>query len=136
MQRKWAVNASPLILLVKTGLERLLCELSSELVVPRGVATELAQGPSDDPARRWLDGAGTAFIRDDVPVPAEIASWDLGAGETAVLTWTRIAASRRYLMIAMRGTAHLPKAQRVSGGQFASGRVPEPCGVVIRGGQR
>lgn len=87
MQRKWVVNASPLILLVKTGFERLLWELSSELVIPRGVATEIAQGPPDDPARRWLDGTGMAFIRDDFPAPADIVAWDLGAGETAVLAW-------------------------------------------------
>lgn len=67
MRRRWVVNASPLILLVKAGHERLLYELSSELVIPRGVATEIAQGPRDDPARQWLDGAGGAFVRDDFP---------------------------------------------------------------------
>jgi hypothetical protein len=79
------VNASPVILLVKAGFERLLWELSSELVIPRGVATEIAQGSADDPARRWLNGAGAPFIRDDAPAPAEIIAWDLGAGETSVL---------------------------------------------------
>jgi len=49
MPRKWVVNASPLIVLSKINHLFLLQHLAGEIVVPAGVAKEIAQGPVDDP---------------------------------------------------------------------------------------
>ena len=87
MSGKWVVNASPIILLAKAGAIDLLSQLPQELVVPASVATELRRGPSADPARTWLEGLGRQFVRPDLAVATEIAAWDLGMGETAVLNW-------------------------------------------------
>jgi predicted nucleic acid-binding protein len=64
MHRKWVVNASPLIVLSKINHLFLLQYLAEEIVVPAGVAREVAQGPMDDSARQWLQTQGQAIIRE------------------------------------------------------------------------
>jgi len=101
---RWILNASPLIIMARIGCEGLFSDLADEVVVPRAVAIEVQAGPATDRARQALT-AGRFQIVVTPPPPAEILAWDLGAGETAVLTlalaesgWTAIlddAAARR-----------------------------------------
>ena len=116
MPEQWVVNASPLILLARVGREDLLRDLPDRVVVPRAVVAEIDAGPAGDPARQAL--ALSQFEIVDTPAPStEILGWDLGAGETAVLSlaasepnWTAIlddAAARkcaRSFSIAIKGT--------------------------------
>ena len=89
MSRRWVVDASPLIVLVKAGRAGFLTALADELVIPAGVAEEVLRGGEDDPSVRWIRGGGAHFIGAEAdPVP-EVSGWDLGAGETAVLSWAR-----------------------------------------------
>jgi predicted nucleic acid-binding protein len=47
---------------------------------------EIAAGPEVDPAKAWIKSdRGARYAVPEVPIPAEIAAWDLGAGETAVI---------------------------------------------------
>jgi predicted nucleic acid-binding protein len=85
--RRWVVNASPLIILGKVGRIGLLEELTDELVIPGGVAQEVDEGPEDDPARVWISAAGAPAVRHAEPLAPVVAAWDLGAGESAVLSW-------------------------------------------------
>jgi predicted nucleic acid-binding protein len=87
VDRRWVVNASPLILLAKVGHVALLHELTTELVIPRGVVEEVEEGSIDDPARLWLAENGTDDVRDIERSEAVIEAWDLGKGESDVLTW-------------------------------------------------
>ena len=89
MSNKWVVNASPLILLAKVGHLALLPKLTEELVVPASVVAEVEAGPASDPAQTWLHGEGATWVLPDMAPEAAIAAWDLGAGETAVLSWAR-----------------------------------------------
>jgi predicted nucleic acid-binding protein len=81
------VNASPLIFLTRAGLLDLLQLASPEVVVPAAVAEEIQRRGPHDPAARavastpWLEVVATS------PVPPAIQAWDLGPGESAVLTW-------------------------------------------------
>lgn len=116
MPEQWVVNASPLILLARVGREDLLRDLPDRVVVPWAVAAEINAGPEDDPARHAL--ARGQFQIVDTPAPlTEILTWDLGAGETAVLSlaasepnWTAIlddAAARKCALsfsIGIKGT--------------------------------
>jgi predicted nucleic acid-binding protein len=79
--RRWVVNASPLILLAKIDSLFLLEQLAAEVVVPLAVRGEVIAGLTSYPIEfpSWL------ILRDDLPLPAEIAGWDLGAGESQVL---------------------------------------------------
>lgn len=104
MTENWVLNASPLIVLARIGLEDLLPSLAAQVVVPRPVAEEIQAGPDQDPARKAL-AADRFTVVDTPPPPPELLAWDLGRGETAVLslaiaekTWTAIlddAAARR-----------------------------------------
>ena len=85
-QRTWVVNASPLILLGKIGQLSLLPALAERVMVPRAVADEIAAGPPDDAALLWLHSSGREWIGDASILDPRIMTWDLGAGETAVIS--------------------------------------------------
>ena len=87
MPRRWVVNASPLILLGKIDHISLLTLLTDELVIPRSVVDELREGEETDVARGWVATTGAKLIRPVDLVPTVISGWDLGKGESEVLTW-------------------------------------------------
>lgn len=87
MSVKWALNASPLIVLAKVGQAELPAKLADELVIPASVADEIEAGPAGDPAREWLQAEGHRWIRPDPSPVLAVARWDLGAGESAVLSY-------------------------------------------------
>jgi predicted nucleic acid-binding protein len=82
---RWVLNASPIIVLARIGQEQLLHTLADEVVIPRAVAVEIEAGPADDPARQCLASKQFTIV-EVTPVP-EVLAWDLGAGETAVLSY-------------------------------------------------
>lgn len=86
MSDYWVVNASPLIVLGKTGQLELLRNLSSKIIVPNAVADEIKAGPENDPARIAIENGAFQLIATREPTP-ELAAWDLGLGETAVLSY-------------------------------------------------
>jgi predicted nucleic acid-binding protein len=85
-----AINTSPLIFLSKGGFLHLLQILSPEIIVPQAVATEIQAYGQTDVTTMAL--AATSWLVEVVtpPVPAIIQSWDLGPGESAVLTWAYV----------------------------------------------
>lgn len=86
---RWVVNASPLICLGKMGRLDWIGKLATEIVIPVGVANEIENGPNDDPARRWLLTEGGVHVRPVGEIESEIVVWDLGRGESEVLSWAR-----------------------------------------------
>lgn len=86
MSEKWVVNASPLIVLGKIGQINLLHSLPKELVVPNAVAEEIKAGAENDSAKIMIEAGGFNIV--STPLPSnELIAWDLGAGETAVLSF-------------------------------------------------
>jgi predicted nucleic acid-binding protein len=81
------VNASPLISLSRAGLVDLLQLLSSEIIVPEIVASEIEIRGTSDPTARAIANAGWLLVTKTPPVPAQIQSWGLGPGESSVLAW-------------------------------------------------
>ena len=81
------INASPLITLCKSGQEDLLPRLFRELVVPVAVWEEIEAGGADDVAAQKLPSL--TWLRRDASMASSpvVQSWDLGAGETAVLSF-------------------------------------------------
>jgi predicted nucleic acid-binding protein len=89
------LNASPIICLAKAGYSDLLLKLADEIIVPQTVAEEIQAGHLGDPAEQIL--ATGKFPMAEILAMPEILAWDLGKGETAVLsyalanqTWTAI----------------------------------------------
>lgn len=83
---KIVINASPLILLCNSDLAQIVPELFTDIVVPEAVWQEIVNGPHQDraaqllPTLEWLDKQQVA------PRP-DVIRWDLGDGETAVLSF-------------------------------------------------
>lgn len=88
MSRRWVADASPIILLAKAGRLDLLSASAEELLVPRVVAEEIGQTGPDDPAREWIEGKGGQFVESTGPPLPEVAAWDLGRGESRVLSYS------------------------------------------------
>ena len=82
---RWVINASPLICLAKAGYADLLLKLPDEAVIPQAVVDEIQAGRAGDPARQVL--ARSEFSIANVAALPEILAWDLGKGETAVLSY-------------------------------------------------
>ncbi len=83
---RWIINASPVIALARIGQVELLSRLPEKAVIPRAVADELTHAPADDPARCAVESGLFKITKTPVP-PAGILAWDLGRGETAVLSY-------------------------------------------------
>ena len=88
-ERKWVVNASPVILLGKVGHLDLLEALCAQMIIPAAVVTEVCADPYQDAGQDWLKGHAQAYFQEVGTVDPLIRTWDLGAGETKVLTWAR-----------------------------------------------
>lgn len=62
-------------------------ELCSDLVIPASVANEIYAGLSSDPVKLWISQQGRGYIHTVPIIDPAIMAWDLGTGETEVLTW-------------------------------------------------
>ncbi len=108
MPRRWVVNASPLILLGKIRRISLLGDLADEIWLPAKVAAEVRVQPDGETSvKSALDLLGCR-MQPDVEISDEVANWDLGPGESQVLSLTgRIPESRAVVDdLAARRCAH------------------------------
>ena len=87
MAERAVVNASPLIFLARAGLIDLLQLVSSEVIVPEAVASEIEVRGENDPAAQTLARTSWLVVTQTPPVPAEIQEWGLGPGESSVIAW-------------------------------------------------
>lgn len=71
------------------GYLDLLPKITSSVVIPRAVATEVLAGPAEDPAVRFLAQPSWLSVVDLTPPLSPVASWRLGQGETEVLEYAR-----------------------------------------------
>src|SRR5689334_16131350 len=79
------VNASPLIFLARAGLIDLLQLVSSEVIVPEAVASEIEVRGKSDPAAQILANTSWLVITQTSLISAEIQEWGLGPGESSVI---------------------------------------------------
>jgi predicted nucleic acid-binding protein len=85
LHRRRIVNASPLILLSKVGHLDLLQVEVDEVIVPDLVITEIRAYGATDLTVHAIKEATWLQLAHAPRVPAAIASWDLGDGESSVL---------------------------------------------------
>ena len=83
------LDASPLILLSRSGYLDLLLSLGRTLVVPFPVFEEIRAKGSADSIVRSVEGAAFLKIVPARPIPDAIERWDLGRGESAVLGFVK-----------------------------------------------
>lgn len=77
------VDASCLIVLARAGRLDLLRDLGPRIVVPGGVVNEVRAHP--DAAAETISEQEWIEVVPDPAVPAAVAGWDLGLGESVVL---------------------------------------------------
>jgi predicted nucleic acid-binding protein len=80
------INASPFIILSKAGLIDLLPDLFNEVLMPHGVVDEISVR-NDEAARNIERFRGSWLTLLDVQPNLQIAVWNLGNGETEVLSY-------------------------------------------------
>lgn len=86
---KLVVNASPLILLIAVDHLSILHDLAEQVVVPRPVLREIEAGVGRDEAADLVRSTRWISVAESAPAPPALAAWNLGAGETAVLSWAQ-----------------------------------------------
>ncbi len=86
--RLWVVNTSPIISLANIEHAHLLPDACDQLVIPRAVEYEILDGVDDDLAKHWISTTGQEWVQDTGAVVPLVAAWDLGVGESAVLSWS------------------------------------------------
>lgn len=84
-ERRFVVNASPLIFLSHIDALPLLGHLATEVRVPVSVRGEVLAKPGSEAMLVRLDRANFLRVEPDLPLPLDVAGWDLGAGESQVL---------------------------------------------------
>ena len=97
------VNASPLILLCKSGYVDLLGQVATACVIPAGVMDEIGAQPDDGiynmlRTMPWLTEVS-------VKVPDSIKTWDLGQGESEVIAYALLHDGCRPLLDDAEGKA-------------------------------
>jgi predicted nucleic acid-binding protein len=79
------INASPLIVLFKSNQADLLTKLFSEVLVPQAVWQEVTISKNDIAAQQLAIASWARPV--EVAIHPLIATWDLGAGESTVLSY-------------------------------------------------
>jgi predicted nucleic acid-binding protein len=80
-------NASPVIVLAKTGFLDLMRVLGDPVLVPTVVVHEIQQAGPNDPAVQALGQASWMRVVDPSVAPGILQPFGLDPGEEAVLTW-------------------------------------------------
>ncbi len=86
---RFVINASPLIFLAAIDALPLLPRLVDQVLLPEAVLGEVLTKAEPRLSLQSLSSTAWVRIEPDVPVSDEVASWDLGAGETQVLAFGR-----------------------------------------------
>ena len=80
------IDSSPLIVLFKSSQYELLPQLFTEIIVPSGVFEEVVLVKNVDAASRELSNMPWIQRVETTSISPEIAAWDLGKGESQVLS--------------------------------------------------
>jgi predicted nucleic acid-binding protein len=82
---KRIVNASPLVFLAREDLLEMLPQGGFDVVVPEAVIDEIRAHGLADPTVVAIGRASWLATAPAISIPPEVAAWDLGPGESAVL---------------------------------------------------
>lgn len=79
------INASPLIVLFKSGQAELLPKLFNEVLIPQAVWEEVTASKNDIASQQLPKVSWATSMQ--VAIHPSVATWDLGAGESTVLSF-------------------------------------------------
>jgi predicted nucleic acid-binding protein len=81
------MNASPIICMMKAGIIEVLPALFKDIVVPQEVKREILVRGRTDLKGEVLASYQWIRLANDIVVAPQVASWDLGQGESAVISF-------------------------------------------------
>ena len=115
MAKVRVVDASPLILLSRVGRLDLLSFRTESLLVPAAVMREVQAGSHRDDAAARVEAIPGLIPVDDETVPERIKLWDLGSGESQVLSHGLLKPGAEVVLddLAARRCAHALKLPAV-----------------------
>jgi len=86
MNKNLVINASPIILLGKADLLKTISPLAKTWIIPDGVIHEVQEKRPIDPYLSGLESNSKVVRKTVLNIHSSIAAWDLGQGESEVLT--------------------------------------------------
>ncbi len=86
MSEAWVVDASPLILFSRIGRLDLIERLAPSILVPAAVIGEVREGEAKDATAATALQWAAPYEVPNAEVPVSVEHWDLGAGESQVIT--------------------------------------------------
>jgi predicted nucleic acid-binding protein len=86
MNKNLVINASPIILLGKADLLKTISPLAKTWIIPDGVIHEVQEKRPIDPYLSGLAFNSEVVRKTVLNIHSSIAAWDLGQGESEVLT--------------------------------------------------
>jgi predicted nucleic acid-binding protein len=86
MQNSWVLNASPLIILNKVGLLQTLSPLAEKWIIPEAVVREISRRSKIKPLLSKLEDKSQAVVLSVNEIDLRIMQWNLGRGESEVIT--------------------------------------------------
>ena len=87
MPNTWVVNASPIILYARIGKLNLIDFLATDVIVPKKVIEEVAQGTLKNNTAEDAVSWAIQYKQQNITVPASVERWDLGPGESQVISF-------------------------------------------------
>lgn len=81
------MNASPIICMMKAGIIEVLPALFKDIVVPQEVKREILVRGRTDLKGEVLASYQWIGLVNDIVIAPQVASWDLGQGESAVISF-------------------------------------------------
>jgi len=86
MNKNWVLDASPIILLGKADLLKTVSPLAKVWIIPEGVIREVGAKRPIEPYLSEIS-YNSEVVQEKVPkIHPSVAAWDLGRGESEVLT--------------------------------------------------
>ena len=93
------INSSPLIVLFKSQQANLLPQLFTEILVPQAVWDEITTANTEDAASIQLPSVSWARKVEVEATAPEVAAWDLGKGESSVLSQSLLTSANSAAII-------------------------------------
>jgi len=81
------MNASPIICLTNAGITDILPSLFKDIVVPEEVKREILVKGANNLKEKVFASYQWIRLVDDIVIAPQVASWDLGQGESAVISF-------------------------------------------------
>lgn len=87
MTEAWVINASPLILYARIDRLDLIERLAPGIILSEKVIEEVWDGAHIDSTANAALNWAAKYRQPNIPIPASVAHWDLGAGESQVISY-------------------------------------------------